>query len=238
MDGVDRHMVVIGGTRGLGFAIARGGLSRGYAVTVAGRSADTARLAAASLGRNCTGKQCDLNDLDSISRFFSPIPRVDQLVLVAVDRDNNDIRSFRPDDAQRTSTAKTIGYATAVHYALDRFTETASVVLFGGLSASRPFPGSTTISMANAAVVGLMNSLAVQIAPVRVNTVTPGVVEDTDAVEGADTVRQQAYEAMRDRTPGRRLPSAADIVQATFALIDNPGINAVDLVVDAGMRLV
>jgi len=91
--------------------------------------------------------------------------------------------------------------------------------------------------MANAAVVGLMNSLAVQIAPVRVNTITPGVVAGTDAVEDADPERRKAYEKLADRTPGKRLPTPDDIVRAAFALIDNPGINAVELVVDGGMRL-
>lgn len=237
MNGAVGHMVVVGATRGLGLAIASAGVLRSYAVTLTGRSAHTAERVAASLGEGCVGRACDLNDLDSIERLFSEVTRVDHLVLVAVDRDHNDIRSFRPQDALRTSTAKTIGYATCVHHCLDKFADGASVVMFGGLSATRPFPGSTTISMANAAVLGLMNSLAAQIAPVRVNTITPGVVIDTDAAQNADPVRWQAYEQLRERTPGKRLPTTADIVAGTFALIDNPGINATDLVVDAGMRI-
>jgi NAD(P)-dependent dehydrogenase (short-subunit alcohol dehydrogenase family) len=234
----DRHIVVIGGTKGLGLAVASAAISRGYAVTVTGRSAPTAELAAGSLGGGVVGLPCNLNDGASIKGLFSQIPRVDHLVLVAVERDHNEIRSFRPEDALRTSVAKTVGYATAVHCALDKFAPDGSVVMFGGISALRPLPGSTTISMANAAVVGLMNSLATQIAPVRVNTITPGLVAGTDAVDVADPIRREAYEKLRERTPGKRLPSPDDIVQATFALIDNPGLNAVDLVVDSGMRIV
>jgi NAD(P)-dependent dehydrogenase (short-subunit alcohol dehydrogenase family) len=232
-----RNMVVVGGTRGLGFAIARAAVARDYMVTITGRSAASAERAAAAIGANCTGKPCDLNDLSSIETFYAEVDRIDHLLLVAVDRDHNEIRSFRAEEAARTASAKTIGYASSVHRALNKFTDEASVVLFGGISASRPLPGSTTISMANGAVIGLMNSLAAQIAPVRVNTLTPGIVEDTDAVVSADPIRSDAYDALRARTPGHRLPSTDDIVQAAFALIDNPGINALELVVDAGMRI-
>lgn len=169
--------------------------------------------------------------------MFRGITRVDLLILVAVERDNNDIRPFRPEDALRTSAAKTIGYAMAVDCALEKFSDSASVVIFGGLSRWRPFPGSRTISMANAAVLGLMNSLAVQIAPVRVNTITPGVVQDSMAVTDADPTRHQAYERLRERTPAKRMSTTADIVMATFALVEDPGINACDGVVDAGMRI-
>jgi NAD(P)-dependent dehydrogenase (short-subunit alcohol dehydrogenase family) len=188
-------VVVIGGTRGLGYAVATAAVAKGYSVTITGRSADAAQHAAATLGGACIGRQCDLNDWSSIKRCFDEIATIDHFVLVAVERDGNEITAFRPEDALRTSAAKTVGYATSVHHALDEFSPHGSVVMFGGLSAWRPFPGTTTISISNAAIVGLMNSLATQIAPVRINTVTPGVV-------------------------------------------DNPGINALELVVDGGMRIV
>jgi NAD(P)-dependent dehydrogenase (short-subunit alcohol dehydrogenase family) len=231
------HIVVVGGTKGLGFAVAGGALARGYTTTITGRSASTAKEIADSLARGAVGRPCDLNDRASIEGLFDGIDKIDHLVLAAVDRDHNDIHSFRPEDCLRTLAAKTVGYATAVNCALDKFTDRASVVIFGGLSAYRPFPGSTTLSLANGAVVGLMNSLAVQIAPVRVNTITPGVVSDTWAVEEADPVRAEAYERLRERTPGKRLPSSDDIVQGTFALVDNRGLNAVELIVDSGMRI-
>lgn len=232
------HVVVIGGTRGLGSEIARAAAGRGDRVTVAGRNEGVAREQAAELGVNAVAGVCDLTDWDSLARFFDGIDVIDHLVLAALDRDNNDISDFRPDDSARTSLMKNVGYAASVHYALKKFTPTGSVLLFSGLSMWRPMPGSTTISMANAGVVGLMNSLATQIAPVRVNTITPGVVVGTDAVDHADPVRGEAYERLRLRTPAGRLPHTEDIVAAAFALMDNAGINGANLVVDGGMHLV
>ncbi|TQL67913.1 NAD(P)-dependent dehydrogenase (short-subunit alcohol dehydrogenase family) [Nocardioides albertanoniae] len=238
MSEANRHVVVIGGTQGLGLEIARSVVGRGDRATVAGRHADVAEQAAKELGDLAAYAVCDLTDWSSLERFFESMGPIDHLVLAALDRDNNDIREFRPDDSQRTSVMKNVGYATAVHYALPKLTPEGSVLMFSGLSMWRPFPGSTTISMANAGVVGLANSLAVQIAPVRVNVITPGVVAGTQAVDNADQVRADAYEVARQRTPGKRLPHTQDIVDASLALLDNPGINGANLVVDAGMHLI
>lgn len=231
------HVVVIGGTQGLGLNIARAVVARGDTVTLVGRDLAKAQRVAAELGEGAHGKACDLTDWESISTLFDGIDALDHLILTALDRDQNTIADFRPDDCARTMLMKNVGYAVAVERAVPKFSPSGSVVLFSGLSMWVPMPGSTTISMANAGVIGLMNTLATQVAPVRVNAITPGVVAGTDAVDAADPVRAQRYEALRQRTPGKRLPSPDDIVAATFALTDNPGINAANLVVDAAMRL-
>lgn len=232
------HVVVIGGTRGLGLDIARAWADRGAAVTITGRDAANAeKVAAGSSAADIQGRGCDLNNWDSIRELFAGLHPVDHLILVALDRDHNVIDTFRPDDSATTSLMKNVGYATAVHHALPLFTPSASVVLFSGVTMWKPVPGSTTVSMANAGVIGLMRSLAVQIAPVRVNAITPGAIEGTEALTNIEAARPGAIEALRARTAGNRLPTPSDIIAATFALTDNPGINGENLTVDGGMRL-
>lgn len=228
---------MIGGTSNLGLDIAKAAAALGARVTVAGRHRDKAAAAASVVGAGTGVCTCDLTDWESVHRMFAEIDTVDHLILTALDRDHNTIKDFRADDSARTMLMKTVGYAVAVQAALPKFTDTGSVVLFSGLSMWTPMPGSTTISMANGGVIGLMNSLATQVAPVRVNAVTPGVVVGTAAVDTADPIRAEQYERLRQRTPGKRLPTTADIVAATFALTDNQGLNAANLVVDAGMHL-
>ncbi|MEU0600000.1 SDR family oxidoreductase [Streptomyces sp. NPDC006393] len=233
-----RHVVVIGGTKGLGYEVARASVARGARVTITGRDEAAAKERAQDLGDLAVGAACELTDWDSIGRLFAGVDVVDHLVLTALDRDFNTIADFRPDDCARTSLMKTVGYATAVHEALPKFSDDASVVMFSGLSMWRPVPGSTTISMANSGIIGLVNSLAVEVPPVRVNAITPGVVAGTAAVDEADEVRRDWFEAMRRRTPAKRLPTTEDIVASVMLLLDCPGINGANLVVDAGMHLV
>jgi NAD(P)-dependent dehydrogenase (short-subunit alcohol dehydrogenase family) len=233
----DAHLLVIGGARGLGFELARTASEQGARVTVTGRDAHAADARAAELGPSARGLACDLSDADSLGRLFTDIDVVDHLVLTAIERDRNTAADFRADAAARMMLIKTVGYANAVAHALPKLAQDGSVVLFSGLSMWRPSPGSTTLSMANSAILGLVNSLAVEIAPVRVNAITPGSVGGTEAIDNADPVLAGFFEAQRQRTPAKRLPTPDDIVAAVLFLLTCPGVTGENLVVDAGAHL-
>lgn len=84
-----KHFVVIGGTQGLGLAIAEAATRRGATVTVSGRNEERNAAAAERLGEGAAGLHCDLNDFASLDRLFAQIDRVDHLILAALDRDHN-----------------------------------------------------------------------------------------------------------------------------------------------------
>jgi NAD(P)-dependent dehydrogenase (short-subunit alcohol dehydrogenase family) len=232
-----QHIVIVGGSRGLGLELANAAHALGCRITVAGRDGQAADDAARSVGERCGAGACDLTDWASIEAFISACGPIDHLVLTAVERDIRALADYRPEDSARAMLMKTVGYATAVHHALPKFGPRSSVVMFSGLSMWKPAPGSTTLSMANAGIVGLMNSLAIEVAPVRVNTIVPGAVGDTPVNPDAAGDRERAYSALRERTPTRRLATTENIVAATFSLLDNDGINGVALVVDGGINL-
>ena len=234
----DAHLLVIGGARGLGFELARTASEQGARVTITGRDAHVAAARAAELGPSARGLACDLSDSASLDRLFTDIDVVDHLVLTAIERDRNSAAAFRADTAARMMLVKTVGYADAVAHALPKLSPDGSVVLFSGLSMWRPAPGSTTLSMANSAILGLVNSLAVELAPVRVNAITPGTVAGTAAIDNADPVLAEFFEAQRRRTPGKRLPTPEDIVAAVLFLLTCPSVTGENLVVDAGYHLV
>lgn len=143
------------------------------------------------------------------------------------------MRDYDIDRALRLVTLKLVGYTEVVHTLAPRFTDGASIVVFGGLAKERPYPGSTTVSAVNGAVTGLVRTLAKELAPVRVNALHPGIVGDSPAWEG----RAQAVEAIAARTPTGRLPTMADVVGAVLFLLENPAVNGVDLYVDGGWLL-
>jgi NAD(P)-dependent dehydrogenase (short-subunit alcohol dehydrogenase family) len=97
-----------------------------------------------------------------------------------------------------------------------------------------PYPGSTTITMANGAVTSMVRTLAVELAPVRVNAIHPGAVGDSPAVS---EMPPALIEATRARTPTGRLATMDDVAAAALSLLDNPGINGVNLPVDGGFLL-
>jgi NAD(P)-dependent dehydrogenase (short-subunit alcohol dehydrogenase family) len=121
-----------------------------------------------------------------------------------------------------------------IHSLRDRLTEDASVVLFGGLAKDRPYPGSTMVTTVNGGITTLINTLSVELAPIRFNAIHPGIVGDTPYWAAKPP---EVLEGVRSRTPTGRLVTTADIVDAVRFLLENPGVNAVNLRVDGGTLL-
>jgi NAD(P)-dependent dehydrogenase (short-subunit alcohol dehydrogenase family) len=122
-----------------------------------------------------------------------------------------------------------VGYTETVRALRDRFTPAASVVLFGGLAKERPYPGSTMVTAFNGGITGLVKTLAIEIAPHRVNAIHPGVVGDSPKW------RDVPDHPHVPRTPIGRLVTTTEIVDATDFLLRNTGVNAHDLFVDGGL---
>jgi NAD(P)-dependent dehydrogenase (short-subunit alcohol dehydrogenase family) len=108
-------------------------------------------------------------------------------------------------------------------------------VLLGGAAFERPYPGSISVSSVNGGVTGLTRALAAELAPVRVNPVHPGVVGDSPAVEPGWS--PDATAAVVGRTPIGRLVTMQEIVDAVVFLLNNTGVNGVNLLIDGGWLL-
>lgn len=226
--------LVVGATGGVGKTIAQFLAERGDQVVVTSRDAAKACAAAAALGPGHRGIALDLTKPETIKAALEGIGRVDHLVLCAVERDRNTIAAYDVAAAQRTVGLKLVGYSTVAAALAGRLNRDASIVLFSGVAFLRPYPGSTSTSTVNGGVVGLTRTLAIELAPVRVNAVLPGAIGDTEAFRGAP---QAFVDAIVARTPEGRLLSTADIARAALFLLDAPGVNGVDLIVDGGYHL-
>jgi NAD(P)-dependent dehydrogenase (short-subunit alcohol dehydrogenase family) len=224
-------VVVIGGTRGLGKEVARHYAGLGREVVVTGRDAGRAEEVATELGGDTRGLGFDLAEPEAIGPALKDVGAVGRLVLAAIERDDNRVREFDVGGAIRLTTLKLVGYAEVVHQLADRLTEDASLVVFGGGAKDRPYPGSTTVSTVNGGILGLTRTLAIELAPLRVNSIHPGIVQDSPFwVEKPPEV----LEGFRARTPTGRLCSMQDIVGAVVFLLENRAVNGVDLRVDGG----
>jgi NAD(P)-dependent dehydrogenase (short-subunit alcohol dehydrogenase family) len=225
-------IVVIGGTSGIGREIARHFAEAGDRVTLTGRDAGRAAAVAGEIGGDTTGIALHLARPREIAPALAGIDVVDKLVLAAIDREvATSVRDFDIDLAQRLVTLKLVGYPEVVHALRPRLAPGAAIVLFGGLAMLRPYPGSNTVSTVNGGVVGLMNTLIVELAPIRVNVIHPGIVGDSPHWRERDLSRVIA------RTPCGRLAQMEDIVDAVAFLLRNPAVNGVDLNVDGGTLL-
>jgi NAD(P)-dependent dehydrogenase (short-subunit alcohol dehydrogenase family) len=223
--------VVIGGTSGIGLEVARDRAARGDEVVLTGRDADRATEVAASVGESVFGIAVDLNDTHALAGALADVGEVDRLVVAAIERDQNTIAEYDVERAARLAVLKLVGYTEVIHTLLPRMNPESSVVLFGGRAKDRPYPGSITVSTVNGGVVGLVNALALEMAPIRVNALHPGIVGDSPFWAGKPESVMDSYVS---RTPTKRLASMADIVGAVDFLLENRSVNATNLYVDGG----
>lgn len=227
-------VVVIGGSSGIGEAIARHYADAGRRVYVSSRDQGRADEAAARVGGDTRGIAVDLAQPEGIAAGLAPVEGpVDHLVITAVERDRNSVKEFAIDGARSLAVIKVVGYPETIHQLLERLSDDASIVLFGGLAKERPYPGSTTVTSVNGAVEKMINTLALELAPRRINAIHPGIVLDTWYWEGNDAVR----EAVLSRTPTEKPLLTAHVVDGVRFLLENPSINGVNLAIDGGWLL-
>ena len=226
-----RTLVVIGGTAGIGREIAQRAVVRGDAVIIAGRDAERAAGVAKELGGDARGVAVDLSQPDTIAARLADIGQVDHLVLAAIERDMNTVADYDVARALRLMTLKLVGYTEAIHALLPRMSPRAAIVLFGGLAKDRPYPGSTTVSTINGGVMGMVHTMAVELAPIRVNAVHPGIIGDSPFWSG------KPLDHVVARTPIGRMATMEEVADATEFLLRNEGVTGVHLAVDGGWML-
>src|SRR4051812_1287280 len=224
-------VVVGGGTTGLGRAVGGPYQQRGAEVVITGRDQARTEAAAAEIGSGVTGLALDLTDPRSIMPGLAGIGPVSRLVVAAIARDNNTARDYNIDGALKLLTVKLVGYTECVHALVDRMSDDSSVVFFGGLAKERPYPGSTTVTTVNGGISTLITTLALELKPIRFNAIHPSFIPDTPFWQ------DKSLAHVLERTPSGRLPTTADVTDATVFLLENPAINGINLFVDGGWML-
>jgi NAD(P)-dependent dehydrogenase (short-subunit alcohol dehydrogenase family) len=226
-------LLIVGGTRGIGLEIVRRYVGEGWSVFVVGRHGPHAKSVAADMGGDTRGIALDLSEPEQIADALADVGAVDHIVLSAIVRDANPIAEYELAAARYLAIMKLVGYTAVVSALKDRLAEDGSVVMFGGRAKDRPYPGSTTVSAVNGGISGLVRSLAVQLAPRRVNAIHPGLVGDSPYWSG----NPEFIGRVREATPTGRSVTMEDVVDAVDFLMRNNSVNGIDLYVDGGWLL-
>jgi NAD(P)-dependent dehydrogenase (short-subunit alcohol dehydrogenase family) len=226
-------VVIVGGTQGLGRRLAERFAQDGHQVVLTGRDAGRAQSVASEIGTNARGCALDLSEPHGINLCLQGIENVDHVVLAAVERDVNSVRDYDVARAVRLATLKLVGYTEVLHSLHHTLRDNSSVLLYGGLAKERPYPGSTTVTAINGAVATMVRTFAIELAPVRVNAIHPGIVGDSPYWQDNAAV----IDAVIKRTPTGRTITTDEVTDAALFLLRNGAINGVNLNVDGGWVL-
>jgi NAD(P)-dependent dehydrogenase (short-subunit alcohol dehydrogenase family) len=239
----DKQIVVLGGTSGIGLAVANAVLDEGASVAVASSRQNSVEKAREELGarfpKRITAQTLDVTSEDALKGFFKTIGPFDHLVFTAgedlplgpvVDKDLLDART--------RFEIRYWGALASAKHGFHCIREGGSIVLTSGFSSMRPRAGWTSQASIQSAVEGLTRALAVEFAPIRVNAVSPGLSRTPRWNNWTESYRQAAYKDEEERLPLGRIGEAAELATAYLYLMENSFATGNVIIVDGGGALV
>jgi NAD(P)-dependent dehydrogenase (short-subunit alcohol dehydrogenase family) len=231
--------LVIGGTSGIGLAVAQQLARRGDTVHVAGRNTDRMIQAQAVIDGDVYGHVLDAADTEAVAALAARIAPIRHFVITLAGSGGAGPLSDLPLDGLRQAfEEKYWPTVTALKASLAHLSEDASITLVGAVTARAAMPGTAGIGSLNAAIEGLVQPLAAELSPVRVNAVSPGYV-DTPWWDGLDPEERSAFfKQAADGLPTKRIATAPDIAEAIVLLATNPNITGSVIETDGGARLI
>ncbi|WP_244146578.1 SDR family oxidoreductase [Paraburkholderia sp. BCC1876] len=235
----NQRVVLLGGTSGIGLATARAALAMGASVIVVSSSAKRVADAVSELGERASGYAVDLSDQSDVRALFEQLGPFDHLVYSAGDAlQTGPLAGMDLDTVRRVFDVRVFGAIAAVKHATPYLRPGGSVVLTGGVASLRPQRGWVALAGACSAMEGLVRALAVELAPVRVNLVSPGLVRTPLWAHLADVDREALFAASGEAMPVGYVAEADDLAGAYVFLMTNRYATGQTVVVDGGGVLV
>jgi NAD(P)-dependent dehydrogenase (short-subunit alcohol dehydrogenase family) len=232
----NRSVLVIGRGTGIARAITLAVRAAGARVVVAGR--DQPALAAAYDDPGITAEQVDLTDEAGIVSLAERMGRVDHVVSTASARARGAIGDLDAKTVTMSFQTKVIGPILLAKHFAPRMPTDGSFVLFSGSSARKPTIGMLAVGATNGAVDVVTRTLAVELAPIRVNAISPGTI-DTGAYDALGEDKKAAMFATRsEHNPARRIGTSEDIAEAVVFALTNTFMTGISLGIDGGEPLV
>ena len=233
-----RHVAVLGGSAGIGLETARLLAGRGARVTIGGRNHDRLDAAVKQLGDRAQAVAVDAGQADSLRQFFAQAGPVSDLVITVTRRGGAGPASQLAEaDLPGAFAGKTIAHLRAVALALATLAGDGSITLVTAGSAQSALPGTAGLAAVNGALEAAVAPLASELAPRRVNAVSPGVIETGWWDELPEEAKEETFTTFARRALVRRNGRPEDVAQAIAALVENGFITGVVLPCDGGLRL-
>ena len=226
------RVLVVGGSSGIGLAIAAAAAEAGAAVTIASRSQTKLESAVNALGKTARAVALDTGDVAAVERFFADEAPWDHIVVSAAQTPSGPVRSLSLADAKIAMESKFWGAYRVARAAKIR--EGGSLTFVSGFLSVRPSANSVLQGAINAALEALARGLALELAPVRVNAVSPGLIA-TPLWSGMPNDKREAmFASAAQRLPARRVGQPEDIANAVMFLVKTPFATGSTVRVDGG----
>jgi NAD(P)-dependent dehydrogenase (short-subunit alcohol dehydrogenase family) len=211
----DKKVVVVGGSSGIGFSTAELAKREGAEVVISSRNAE--RLDAAAKSLNAIAIAADVTSDESIAELFGKCGPVDHVVVTAAQLRTGPFKTVKMEDVRATMESKFWGAWRVARAA--EFRAGGSLTLVSGYLSVRPRPNSAIIGAANGALESLARSLALELAPVRVNAVSPGIIDTPIRAAMPEEARRDMLAKTAASLPVGRVGVGEDIARQILAFM-------------------
>ena len=231
---IGQVVIVFGGSSGIGLATARLAQLVGASVTIIGRDVEKLRAASATIAGS-DWRSTDVTDVDGIARSVAHLNAVHHVFLSVGQGGASDVLKSAAEDLRRPFEERVFGTFNVVRAVAPKMRE-GSITLMSGMYASRIRPHASAQTAALCAVESLARTLALDLAPIRVNAVAPGWIDTPRLERSFGAEKASRIEAIARELPGKRIGNTDEIASAIILLMTNRYINGEVLHIDGGGR--
>jgi NAD(P)-dependent dehydrogenase (short-subunit alcohol dehydrogenase family) len=225
-----KKVVVVGGSSGIGLATAEMAKAAGAEVVIASRNADKVKAAAAKVGAK--GIAADVTSDQSVNDLFRACGPADHVVVTAAQLRTGPFKTVAMDDVHATLEGKFWGAWRCARAA--EIKPGGSLTLVSGFLSIRPRPNAAIVSAANGALESLARALALELAPIRVNCVSPGLIDTPIRAAMPEAARIDMLTKAAASLPVKRVGLAEDIAQQILAFMTNGFMTGSIVYLDGG----
>ncbi|MBE2978541.1 SDR family oxidoreductase [Priestia megaterium] len=229
-----KKIVIIGGSSGIGFESAKQVIAQGAEVIIASRSKNKLQNAKEQLGARATAFTLDTTQEQQVQSFFEKVGQFDHLVVSAAETSSGSFLDTNTTQARQLFENKFWGQYYAAKYGAPKVLPHGSITLFSGVVAYKSMVGSSMLGAVNAAVSNLGQTLALELAPIRVNIISPGIIDTPSRNKMPEETRNHFYATVGNKLPVKRIGRAEDVAQSVLYLLQNSFVTGTVLHVEGG----
>lgn len=234
----NQTIVIIGGNSGIGLAAAQAVVARDGQVIIAGRSTQKLKKAQALLGKNTRSFELDVTQEEQVKSFFQRIGAFNHLVTSIGVAGMVSFKDLETSAARSLFECKFWGQYNAAKYGISQIKPGGSITFFSGIGSRKPFHGLAPVAAINGAIEALCRTLAVELSPIRVNVIAPGVIDTPAHDTMPDEKKKQLFIGIASKLPAKRIGAAEDVAELVLFLMSNGYCTGTVIDIDGGHRLI